>query len=132
MQVRTVPRDREWFARYFPEMRAFYDKWMKLKAAGVTHVPVRRARKEPDLGAVPRYPYPFVPSRWTLDRVLAPSGGDDEFVAATDWETTRRAALEAALDRICEEVIPLESEFSVGRCAERRRAQSPETTCPVR
>ena len=104
--VTMVQRDRAWFQRYLPVMRDFYDKWMTLKAAGVTYVPRKRAAKEQDLQALPRKPYPFLLPMWLLDRVVCASGGPDEFTQASGWELVRKAALQAAIDAAAAEFIP--------------------------
>ena len=90
--ITMVPRSREWFAEYFPVMRAFYDNWMTLKAAGVEHQPRTRPRKELDLCALPRGPYPFVPSHAALNLILVATGGEDDFLQG--------CALDAVLEEI--------------------------------
>lgn len=52
--VTTVPRDREWFARHLPAMRAFYDDWMAIRgdpdeylAFVRDHTPRKRRAREP-------------------------------------------------------------------------------------
>ena len=104
--ITEVQRDRAWFSKHLPTMREFYDRWMLLKKSGVQYVPKRRPRKEIDLKARPRKPFPFLPSLWLLDRVQLPSGGQDEFTAAPQYELVRKAALQVAVDAAAVDVIP--------------------------
>ena len=83
--ITMVPRSREWFAEYFPVMRAFYDNWMTLKAAGVEHKPRTREKKELDLCALPRGPYPFLPFPPPLKAILVATGGEDDFLEDRSW-----------------------------------------------
>lgn len=93
-----VPRSREWFAEYFPVMRAFYKNWMTLKAAGVEHKPRTREKKELDLCALPRGPYPFLPSPPPLNAILVATGGEDDFLEGCSWGRVDASALDAVLE----------------------------------
>ena len=98
--ITMVPRSREWFAEYFPVMRAFYDNWMTLKAAGVEHQPRTRPKKELDLCALPRGPYPFLPSPPALNTILVAIGGEDDFLETCAWAGVDARALDAVLEEI--------------------------------
>jgi methionine aminopeptidase len=100
--ITEVQRDRDWWATYFPMMKAWYEKWQTHKAAGISFTVKKRTKQPPTrqdmLNVYACNPYPFQPAQWTKDRVLKASGAADEFTEAPSWEIVMRAAVQEAID----------------------------------